>query len=130
VDLAAELQAIYDSEINLEIGWLWDGGIGIRLGDHMSGFLAEETCGSVNEILPWLQEAIAHFYPDSTYAKGLAAELRERAKARLFAPVLTRSSVQCPDCGAPNAAPGMDELFIFYCARCGRSIETKQPQVQ
>ena len=26
MDLATELQRIYDSEINVEIAWLWDGG--------------------------------------------------------------------------------------------------------
>jgi len=36
--LAAELQKIYDSEINIRIGWLWDGGIEVRLGDEMNGF--------------------------------------------------------------------------------------------
>jgi hypothetical protein len=43
VDLAAELQRIYDSELNIEISWLWDGGIDLRLGDRMNGFLAEEN---------------------------------------------------------------------------------------
>ena len=57
MDLAAELQRIYDSEINVEIGWLWDGGIDVRLGDEMNGFLAEGNVGSVDEIVPWLQEA-------------------------------------------------------------------------
>ena len=61
-DLALELQKIYDSEINVRIGWLWDGGIEIRLGDDMNGYLAERTVGMVAEIAPWLQEAIAHFY--------------------------------------------------------------------
>jgi hypothetical protein len=42
VDLAAELQKIYDSEINLRISWLWDGGIDVRLGDGTNGYLAEE----------------------------------------------------------------------------------------
>ena len=37
MDLAAELQKIYDSEINVEISWLWDGGIEVRLGDHLNG---------------------------------------------------------------------------------------------
>jgi hypothetical protein len=32
VDLAIELQKIYDSEINIRISWLWDGGIDVRLG--------------------------------------------------------------------------------------------------
>jgi hypothetical protein len=35
MDMTAELQKIYDSEINVEIliSWLWDGGIEVRLGD-------------------------------------------------------------------------------------------------
>jgi len=76
VDVAAELQAIYDSEINVEIAWLWDGGFTVRLGDQLNGFHAEETVATVAEMIPWLQEAIAHFYPASTYSQGLNAELR------------------------------------------------------
>ena len=71
IDLAVVLQKIYDSEINLSIDWLWDGGITIRLGDEIGGYLAEETVESVSGVIPWLQEAIAHFYPTSTYAKSL-----------------------------------------------------------
>ena len=50
-DLAIELQKIYDSEINLRIGWFWDGGIEIRLGDDINGYLAEETVSIVAEIV-------------------------------------------------------------------------------
>jgi hypothetical protein len=50
MDLAAELQRIYDSEINAEISWFWDGGFTVRLGDKMNGFLAEEVVNSVAEI--------------------------------------------------------------------------------
>ena len=71
MDIAAALQKTYDSEINVEISWLWDGGIEVRLGDRLNGFVAETTVPLVADILPWLQEAIAHFYPDSTYAKEL-----------------------------------------------------------
>ena len=35
IDLPAELQKIYDSEINVEVSWLWDGGIEVRLGDRV-----------------------------------------------------------------------------------------------
>jgi hypothetical protein len=35
VDLGTELQRIYDSEINIRISWLWDGGIEVRLGDEV-----------------------------------------------------------------------------------------------
>ena len=54
MDLASELQRIYDSEINAEITWFWDGGFTVSLGDKMNGFLAEEDVNSVAEILPWL----------------------------------------------------------------------------
>ena len=29
----------------------------------MNGYVAEETVRAVIEIVPWLQESIAHFYP-------------------------------------------------------------------
>jgi hypothetical protein len=36
MDFAAELQKIYNSEINIEIGCFWNGGITVRLGDPMN----------------------------------------------------------------------------------------------
>ena len=50
MDLAAELQKIYDSEINIEISWLWDSGIDLRLGDCLNGYLAEENVQSMADI--------------------------------------------------------------------------------
>lgn len=129
MDLAAELQKIYDSEINLRIGWLWDGGIEVRIGDDANGFIAAETVASATEILPWLQEAIAHFYPASTYAASLDPEIRERATRRLFTPPTVGAQVRCPHCGAPHAArPGMEELIHFVCAHCGNSVEVAPPK--
>jgi hypothetical protein len=73
---------------------------------------------------------IAHFYPTSTYAASLSAEVRERAAHRLFQPPKTGASVICPHCGAPHAAPpGMDELIQFFVL-CGNSVEVKPPRVQ
>jgi hypothetical protein len=66
LDLAAELQKIYDSEINVRISWFWDCGIDVWLGDEMNGYVAEETVADAAEIAPWLQEAVPHFYPAST----------------------------------------------------------------
>jgi len=131
MDLAIELQKIYDSEINIAIGWFWDGGITLRLGDEMNGYLAEEIVPTVADIVPWIQEAIAHFYPTSEYATGLPDEIRERAANRLFQPPTVGQSVTCPFCGAPHAAPpGMDQLFQFWCPRCGNAVEVPQPKVQ
>src|SRR5579862_4384736 len=99
MDLATELQQIYDSEINIDIGWFWDGGITVRLGDRMNGYLAEETMNTAGDIVPWLQEAIAHFYPDSTYAQSINADVKARAESRLFSPPRTGAQVRCPHCG-------------------------------
>jgi hypothetical protein len=48
-------------EINVRIGWLWDGGIDVRLGDEVNGFLAEEDVALVTEILPWCKRRSADF---------------------------------------------------------------------
>jgi hypothetical protein len=107
------------------------GGIEVRLGDEMNGFVAEESVASVAEIIRWLQEAIAHFRPESTYAASLNEEIRERAARRLFSPPRAGAQVICPHCGAPHAAPpGMVELIQFVCMHCGNSVEVSPPRVQ
>jgi hypothetical protein len=130
-DLAVELQKIYDSEINVEISWFWDAGVDIRLGDKVNGYLAEQNVPSVAEILPWLQEAIAHFYPTSTYARSLESEVHEHASRRIFTPPSVGATVTCPHCGAPHAAPpGMDELIAVVCMHCGNSVKVEPSKTQ
>ena len=128
--LAAELQRIYDAEINVEIGWFWDGGIDVRLGDKINGFVAEENVPAIADIVPWLQEAIAHFYPQSAYTALLDHEVRERATRRLFSPPRAAARAVCPHCGAPYASPALDELIAFTCPRCGNFVEVEPPKVQ
>ena len=129
-DLAAELQRIYDSEINLRIFWFWDAGFTVQLGDQMNGYLAEEIVGSAAEILPWLQAAIAHFYPDSASTRGLDPDPGARRSRRIPA-AAGRHIGQCPHCGSPNAAASMfDEVDVFVCNHCGRSVEVRPPRVQ
>ena len=133
MDIAAELQKIYDSEINVEIliSWLWDGGIEVRLGDRLNGFLAETNVPLVVDILPWLQEAIAHFYPDSTYAKDLPMEVRDRARRQIFVAPMVGAQVTCPHCGARNPNLGrMEEIIAFVCTHCGAGVEVEPPKVQ
>jgi hypothetical protein len=36
----------------------------VRLGDDLNGYVAETNVPLVADIIPWLQEAIAHFYPN------------------------------------------------------------------
>ena len=124
MNLAAALQKIYDSEINLRISWIWDAGLEVRLGDESNGFLAEENVSCTADVLPWLQEAIAHFYPESTYARLLPDAVRERAKVRLFRPPAVGAQVRCLDCGAPHATPaGMTELIALTCHHCGAAVK-------
>jgi hypothetical protein len=131
MDLAFELQRIYDSEINIRIGWLWDGGIDVYLGDDTNGYIAQENVPSAAEILPWLQVAIAHFYPKSTYAQSLGEDLIERSKTLVFRPPEIGARVTCPNYGAPHAAPaGMTELIAFTCLNCGAPVKLEQPKVQ
>jgi hypothetical protein len=97
----------------------------------MNGYLAEETVRTVAEIVPWLQEAITHFYPGSSYARSLNPEVRERAKQRLFQPPMIGVQIICPHCGAPYATPpGMDELFALVCHHCGNPVQVPKAPVQ
>jgi len=62
-DLATELQKMYDSEFHVDIGWLWDGGIDVSLGNEEY----KTNVATVREVLPWLQKTIAEHYPESKY---------------------------------------------------------------
>jgi hypothetical protein len=42
-DLEEILGALYKSEINASISWLWDGGIEVQLGDEWNGYKAERS---------------------------------------------------------------------------------------
>lgn len=109
------------------MGWRNRGAAG-RRNERLPG---GRTVASVAAIIPWLQEAIAHFYPTSTYAAAMAAEIRECAARRLFSAPTAGAQVICPDCGAPHAAPpGMVELIQFVCLRCGNSVAVAAPKIQ
>jgi hypothetical protein len=128
-DLATEHQRIYDSEINLRIDWLWDGGIRVALGDEMNGFVAEESVDSVAGLVPWLEAAIARFYPDSTYTASLSPEIKESAQTRFFQPPQIGARVACPHCRTPHVSR-MDEVYAFVCAHCGKSVTVNPPKIQ
>ncbi len=128
-DLSEELQKIYDSEINVRISWLWDGGIDVRLGDELNGYEAEENFSSVAEILPWLQAAIAHFYPNNSYASGLGPEIQKQAERTLFRPPAIGAIIRCPHCDAPHASPGGMDLLAFVCWHCGQGVKVPEAKI-
>jgi hypothetical protein len=102
---------------------VWDRGIEVRPGDEVNGFVAQETFAIVVAILPWLQQAISHFYPGSSYARTLDPEVRQLAAQRLFRPPATGSACLLP---APRRSPlgttCMEELIQFICPHCRQSV--------
>ena len=87
---------------------------------------------SFRDIVTWLQEAIAHFYPDSTYADGLGAELKECAARQILLPLRTGAHLSCPHCGAPNAESephGRDRLLHLLALRRRRRSEAAKSPV-
>ena len=56
--LQNELQKIYDSEINIEISWLDDGPIAVKLGNEFYAFCAQVNVSKISEVLLWLEQAI------------------------------------------------------------------------
>jgi hypothetical protein len=65
--LRTELQKIYDSEINIEISWLGDRPITVKLGNEFYGFDPQVTVSKISEVLPWLEQAIHERYFMSKY---------------------------------------------------------------
>jgi DNA-directed RNA polymerase subunit RPC12/RpoP len=100
------------------------------LGVAVKGFVAEETFANAAGIGPWLQQAIAHFYLDSAYARTLDEKVRQLAAQRLFRSPTASHSVRCPHCGAPNAAARqMEEQFAFICSHCGAPVAVEPREV-
>jgi hypothetical protein len=56
MNLEDVLQDLYDSEINVAISWLWDGGIDIGLGDELNGYVADGQVRTVAEAAAWLRD--------------------------------------------------------------------------
>jgi len=68
------LQALYDSEINASLGWLWDGGIDWKL--YLPGAqILEGNAGTVQEAVQQLIQAATKHFPNSAFAKRLQTSI-------------------------------------------------------
>ena len=65
------LQHIYDSEINIEISWFWDGGINWKIGDESNGFKASNfrDIYDIDTATKDLCDKIIKIYPNSEFTK-------------------------------------------------------------
>lgn len=69
------MQALYDSEINVEISSVWDGGFDVKIGDTLNGFVAEATnVRRWAEVETWLAAKAVEHYPDSAFARRMALQ--------------------------------------------------------
>lgn len=59
------LDALYASEINASISWMWDRGMDVKL-----GFDAETSVKTAAEAAAWLDAKAREIYPTSVYAGG------------------------------------------------------------
>lgn len=67
------LQRIYDSEVNVSLSWLWDGGVEWELGDHMNGVKAYGHACDVRAAVEDLAEAVIGHFPNSEFARNQKA---------------------------------------------------------
>ena len=64
------LKALYESEINILIDWMWDSGVQVKIGDRMNGFKeAIIMDADFDEIERWIEAKVKEHYPDSKFAK-------------------------------------------------------------
>lgn len=69
------LQKIYDSEINLSLGWLWDGGIDYAVGQELSSIkvaeirLSNVISGDISLAILQIADDVCREYPGSMFAK-------------------------------------------------------------
>ena len=67
------LQKIYDSEIHIAFGWMWDGGVDYTIGKDLSylhdGKVDSTEITNIEEAICQIAEETAKEYPGSTFAK-------------------------------------------------------------
>ncbi len=77
-NLQETLQALYDSEINVTITMLWDGGFDFALCSYLDSLYEDlgqpgwHNVPKADELADALHEAALREYPDSDYAKKAA----------------------------------------------------------
>jgi hypothetical protein len=69
MELGAIIDALYESEINCSVETFWDGGLTVKLGDDVNGFVAETECKTSFEAAQFLDRSAREHFPTSSYAQ-------------------------------------------------------------
>ena len=78
-DLEEILRALYESEINASVSWVWDGGINVELGDPLNGYDANEKVSTFADASAWLRDQACKHYPDGEFARKYGGFVRGAA---------------------------------------------------
>lgn len=65
------LEKIYESEIHLTIGWMWDGGVDYKIGadpSYLKGEVESTGTSDMGEAIKIIADEVTHRYPDSEFA--------------------------------------------------------------
>lgn len=76
MDLETMLQALYDSEINVQIQWCYDAGFDVAVGNaYCCGMSNKPEASAVirraEGIAPWLIETAKRLYPNSEFTRNM-----------------------------------------------------------
>jgi hypothetical protein len=90
INAEAILGDLYASAIDVEIAWLWDGGIDVRLGDPLNGYKAEGKVSSIAEAAVWLRDQTCLHYP---HPMSVAVGSNSRASLAGSRPARTSATI-------------------------------------
>ena len=129
MNLEEVLQDLYDSEINVAIFWLWDGGIDLGLGDELKGYDADGQVRTVAEATAWLRDQACKHYPDSGFARKYYGFPRGDSPAHKTTILLAQISrrIQCARDGLEKIdpmPPSLDPGALTPSATCPTAIKS------
>src|SRR5436190_23335874 len=70
------LHHLYEDEINVQIHTFWDGGFQVQIGDEENRIAAEKQTDNLESSIDWLIAEVPKHYPESEFAKWVAAQMK------------------------------------------------------
>lgn len=76
------LQRIYDSKINISLGWMWDDGVDFFVGCDLQYLEPDEIhstgTGNIKESIIIIANKVSKEYPNSTFAEWWKKQIKEK----------------------------------------------------
>jgi hypothetical protein len=68
IDLQTLLKFIYIHEINVQINWMWDSRVDVKIGDEMNGYKAEANI-LIGDVTEWLYQNLKRIYSELKWSE-------------------------------------------------------------